>query len=212
MSGAALDDPGRRSWVSRARAAGVGGVLTGPGCPRWASRLTSFALAQHLGGSGFIACFAGGAGYSAPVSPTDTRCFRGAEGAGDVLSLLTWVVFGALVVLQVSVAVSGAVLVYAILSLTLVRMLPVWLCLAGAGVDARDRLFIGWFGPRGLASVVFGVMILAADLEGGGTIAATIVCTVFLSVISHGASATPLIRAFGASRSRAKAGSARNIR
>ena len=88
-----------------------------------------------------------------------------------------------------------AVAVYSVLSLTLVRMVPVWLCLRGNDVVSRDRLFIGWFGPRGLASLVFGVMILSADLPGGDTLAATIVCTVLLSVVCHGASAAPLIRA-----------------
>ena len=104
-------------------------------------------------------------------------------------------VVGTLVVIQVSGAVNWAVALYAILSLTVVRIVPVWFCLRGTDVVPRDRLFIGWFGPRGLASVVFGVMILSADLPGGDIFATTIVCTVLLSVICHGASAAPLIRA-----------------
>ena len=205
--GAALAIPGA-VLLSRARAAGwLGSNWTG--VPAMGLAVATFALAQHLGGSGFIACFGGGLIFGAR-QPDRHALLRAAEGTGDVLSLVTWVVFGALVVLQVSGAVTGAVVLYAILSLTLVRMLPVWLCLTGTGVDARDRLFIGWFGPRGLASIVFGVMIVLADLEGGGKIAATVVCTVLLSVICHGASATPLIRALGAGWSRAESDPVRN--
>ena len=69
-------------------------------------------------------------------------------------------------------------LLYAVLSLTLVRMLPVYLSLAGTPVPPVDRLFIGWFGPRGLASIVFEVLILAAELPNSATIEATVVCTV----------------------------------
>jgi NhaP-type Na+/H+ or K+/H+ antiporter len=84
-------------------------------------------------------------------------------------------------------------------------MLPVWFCLRGTHVEARDRLFIGWFGPRGLASIVFGVLILSANLAGADTLAATIACTVLLSVIAHGASATPLIRRLAPAWSRGAA-------
>jgi NhaP-type Na+/H+ or K+/H+ antiporter len=192
LVGAALAIPG--AWLlGRARAAG----WVGPnwaGVPAMGLAVACFALAQAIGGSGFIACFAGGLAFGAR-RPDRHDLLRTTEAAGDVLSLLTWVVFGALVPLETSGAIGWAVLVYAILSLTAVRMAPVWLSLRGTGVAARDRLFIGWFGPRGLASIVFGVLILSADLQGGGTIAATIVCTVLLSVTLHGASATPLIRA-----------------
>jgi NhaP-type Na+/H+ or K+/H+ antiporter len=192
LVGAAIAIPG--AWLlGRAKAAG----WINPnwaGVPAIGLAVACFALAQAAGGSGFIACFVGGLAFGAR-RPDRHELLHAAEGAGDVLSLLTWVVVGALVVLQVADAVTWAVLLYAILSLTAVRMVPVWLCLRGTGVAPRDRLFIGWFGPRGLASVVFGVLILSAGLPGGDTLAATIVCTVLLSVVCHGASAAPLIRA-----------------
>ncbi len=162
--------------------------------PAMTLAIACFALAQGIGGSGFIACFVGGLAFGMR-RPDRHDLLHATESAGDVLSLVTWVVFGALVVLQVAGAVTLPVVVYAVLSLTVVRMLPVWLCLRGTGIGARDRLFIGWFGPRGLASIVFGVLILSAGLPGGDTLAATIVCTVLLSVVAHGASAAPLIRA-----------------
>ncbi len=192
LVGVAIAIPG--AWLlGRARASDwIGANWTG--VPAIGLAVACFALAQAIGGSGFIACFVGGLAFGAR-RPDRHDLLHAAEGAGDVLSLLTWVVFGALVVLQVSGAVTWAVVLYAVLSLTVVRMVPVWLCLRGTDVVPRDRLFIGWFGPRGLASVVFGVMILSTGLPGGDTLAATIVCTVILSVVCHGASAAPLIRA-----------------
>ncbi len=190
--GVAVAIPG--AWlVGRARAAGwIGANWTG--VPAIGLAAACFAAAQALGGSGFIACFVGGLAFGAR-RPDRHELLRAAEGTGEVLSLMTWVVFGALVVPGVAGAITVPVIAYAALSLTLARMLPVWLCLRGTGVVPRDRLFIGWFGPRGLASIVFGVLILDAGLPGAGTVGTTIACTVLLSVLAHGATATPLIRA-----------------
>ena len=192
LVGALIAIPGAL-LVGRATAAGW--IAPGwTGVPAMALAVACFALAQGIGGSGFIACFVGGLAFGAR-RPDRHALLRAAEGTGDVLSLLTWVVFGALVLVAVAPAVTPPVVLYALLSLTLARMLPVWLCLRGTATGAADRLFIGWFGPRGLASIVFGVLILSADLPGSDTLAATIACTVLLSVIAHGASAGPLIRA-----------------
>jgi NhaP-type Na+/H+ or K+/H+ antiporter len=89
------------------------------------------------------------------------------------------------------------VLGYAVLSLTLVRMVPVALAVMGMGLNASSNLFLGWFGPRGLASIVFGIIVIEAYLAGGDTIAAVVVWTITLSIIAHGISANPLSRAFG---------------
>jgi NhaP-type Na+/H+ or K+/H+ antiporter len=156
--------------------------------------IACFTTAQELGGSGFVACFAGGLAFKAP--PGEKRgLLRGAEGTGDVLALLTWVVFGAGVVWQMSDRITGATILYATLSLTLIRMLPVYLSLAGSSIAPADRLFIGWFGPRGLASIVFGIIVLDAQLTNADPVLATIVCTVLLSVLAHGITANPLVRA-----------------
>ena len=180
--------------LRRARAAGgIGATWTG--LPAIALAVACFAAAQHLGGSGFIACFAGGLVFDAVVGRHARHALlRGAESTADALSLLTWVTFGAVVVWQAAGAVTPAIVAYAVLSLTVVRMLPVALSLAGTAVPASDRLFIGWFGPRGLASIVFGVIVLDAGLPGTATIEATIVCTVLLSVVLHGVTANPLVR------------------
>jgi len=89
-------------------------------------------------------------------------------------------------------------LVYAILSLTVIRMLPVYLVLTRMGLTVSDKLFIGWFGPRGLASIVFIVIVLNENLPGAETLTMTVVWTIILSVIAHGLSANPLASLYAA--------------
>lgn len=153
-----------------------------------------FAAAQALGGSGFIACFSGGLLLGRITSAEKHALLRGVEATGDVLALLTWLAFGAAGVSQFAGQVSGRMVVYAILSLTAVRMLPVAVCLLGTGLGIARTLFIGWFGPRGLASIVFAVMVLDAHLPGNETLMATVMCTVLFSVLAHGHTANPLTR------------------
>jgi len=166
--------------------------------PVVALAVACFTVAQLLGGSGFIACFAGGLLFGAIEKKHKERLLLAAEGTGDTLALITWVVFGAGVVGQVAGSFSWEVVLYALLSLTVVRMLPVFLTLAGMGIRADEKLFMGWFGPRGLASIVFGVIVLNEHLPGGGTIAMTVVCTIVLSVMAHGLSANPLVAVLAA--------------
>jgi len=157
-----------------------------------------FAVAQWLGGSGFIAAFAGGLLFGGIVKRHKHELLLAAEGTGDTLALITWVVFGAAVVGQSVESFSWEVVLYAVLSLTLIRMLPVFLVLTGMRMQASEKLFMGWFGPRGLASIVFAVIVLNEHLPGGGTIAMTAVCTILLSVVAHGVSANPLVAALAA--------------
>lgn len=161
--------------------------------------LTCFSVAQCLGGSGFIACFVGGMLFGSFEKRHKSRLLLAAEGTGDTLALVTWVIFGAAVIGQSISSFSWQVVLYALLSLTVVRMLPVFLVLSGMNLRSDEKLFIGWFGPRGLASIVFAVIVLNENLPGGDTISMTVVCTILLSVIAHGLSANPLV-AFLATR------------
>ena len=165
--------------------------------PVVALALACFAAAQLLGGSGFIAAFSGGFLFGILAKQAREELLRAAEGTGDTLALITWVIFGAAVVGKAVGHFNWLILVYAILSLTLIRMLPVFLSLTGMGVSTEGKLFIGWFGPRGLASVVFAVIVINANVPNGGVIAATAVCTIMLSIITHGISANPWARGFG---------------
>ncbi len=160
--------------------------------------VTCFAVAQWLGGSGFIACFVGGMLYGKLASKHKHTFLLAAEGIGDTLALITWVIFGTAVVGQSLDSFSWEVVVYALLSLTLIRMLPVFLVLKGMKLSTDEKLFMGWFGPRGLASIVFAVIVLNENLPGGHTISMTVVCTIILSVIGHGLSANPLVAALAA--------------
>ena len=156
-----------------------------------------FAVAQDLGGSGFIASFTGGLFFGALAKEHKHDLLRAAEGAGDTLSIATWMSFGAAVVGQVIGKFSWPVLIYSLLSLTVVRMLPVYLSLAGSRLKPGSKLFLGWFGPRGLATVVFAVIVLEHHLPGGQELALTAACTVILSILAHGFSANPLAASLG---------------
>ena len=171
--------------------------------PVAALAVSCFAVAQVLGGSGFIACFTGGLLFGALTKQHKEQLLLAAEGTGDTLALITWVVFGAAVFGQAVGSFSWDVMLYALLSLTVVRMLPVFLTLAGMNLRTDEKLFMGWFGPRGLASIVFAVIVINENLPGGGTIIMTVVCTIALSVIAHGLSANPLVAALAARIKRA---------
>jgi NhaP-type Na+/H+ or K+/H+ antiporter len=154
----------------------------------------SFALAQAIGGSGFIACFVGGLLLGGLLPEHKHERLRGAEGLGEALSLMTWLVFGSILVSELLNHANPAFILYAVLSLTVIRMLPVALCLLGAPVTIPESVFVGWFGPRGLASIVFAVMVLGAKLPGNVALMAIVTWTVVLSVVAHGLTANTFTR------------------
>lgn len=151
-----------------------------------------FATAQTLGGSGFIACFVGDLvfGY---LHDHPKDLLGGAASTGEVLAMLTWVGFGGPILARLLGQMTWPMMIYAVLSLTVIRLVPVFLSLLGTGMSTVTKLFIGWFGPRGLASVVFAVMIFDTDAPGKEVLAITAACTVLLSIVAHGATANPLI-------------------
>ena len=157
-----------------------------------------FALAQSFGGSGFIASFSGGLLFGWIAKRHKHALLLAAEGTADTLALITWVIFGSAVVGQTVGRFSLHVVLYALLSLTFVRMLPVFIALTGTSLRTDEKLFMGWFGPRGLASIVFAVIVLQKQLPNGKTVALTAVCTILLSIIGHGISAHPLANALKA--------------
>jgi NhaP-type Na+/H+ or K+/H+ antiporter len=169
--------------------------------PIAALALTCFSVAQSLGGSGVIAAFSGGilAGImgTALSRKVHDEFLRASEGIGDTLALITWVIFGSAVAGQAIGHFSWMILLYSVLSLTVIRMLPVFLSLAGSGIDTEGKLFIGWFGPRGLASIVFAVIVINSGLPDSGPLAMTVACTIMLSIVAHGVTANPWARAYG---------------
>jgi NhaP-type Na+/H+ or K+/H+ antiporter len=180
---------GERDWVTE----------TWVQLPVPALAVACFGMAQWIGGSGFIASFVGGMLFGRLVRKQHKhKLFLAAEGTGDTLALITWVVFGAAVIGNRIDSLTWQVVLYAVLSLTLVRMVPVFLVLTGMDLRTDEKLFMGWFGPRGLASIVFAVIVLKDHLPGGDTISMTVVSTIILSIILHGISANPFVAALAA--------------
>lgn len=157
-----------------------------------------FATAQHLGGSGFIACFIGGLIFGGIIKPQHKEeLLMAAEATGDTLSLITWVAFGSSVVILAFRQPTWQALVYGILSLTVIRMFSVFLAVFGMKLDKWTTLFVGWFGPRGLASIVFAVIVLDANLPYSEDLAIVVATTITLSVLAHGLTANPLANRYG---------------
>jgi sodium/hydrogen antiporter len=159
--------------------------------------LIAWVTAETLGGSGFIAAFVGGLAVAASGRTVGEAALEFAETEGQVLNLAVFFVLG-LFAATLMAGFSWAVLLYAVLSLTLIRMLPVAVSLIGTGLSPKTVLVMGWFGPRGLASIVLLLIIFvdAGTLTGMATVQAVIVTTVLLSVFAHGISAAPLIQRY----------------
>jgi NhaP-type Na+/H+ or K+/H+ antiporter len=175
--------------------------------PVVAIAIVCFSVAQICGGSGFIAAFTGGLLSGWMEGRHKNSLLLSAEAAGDILSLITWVIFGAGVIGQSIGAFRWQDLMYAVLSLTVIRMVPVFIALSDTGLRTDEKLFMGWFGPRGLASIVFTVIVINEHLPGGESITMTVICTVILSVIAHGVSANPLVTRLADRLERTRTGS-----
>jgi NhaP-type Na+/H+ or K+/H+ antiporter len=160
----------------------------------FALAVACFGIAHRLEGSGFIASFVGGILFGI-LLPGKRNLLAATEGAGDTMALATWVAFGAGVIARVIGSFTWTILAYSVLSLTVIRMVPVFLSLWGTGLKTRQKLFIGWFGPRGLANIVFGLIVLNKALPNGRILTLTVACTVTLSVLAHGCTANPLAAA-----------------
>jgi NhaP-type Na+/H+ or K+/H+ antiporter len=153
----------------------------------------AYSLAVALGGSGFIAAFCAGALFGGLVSAESEAASRLNEEIGGVLGGATMLVFGAILLGPALEHLSWQIVLYAVLSLTLVRMVPVAIAMAGSGARRQTVGFLGWFGPRGLASIVFAVIVVQeAHLARTQTILYATYVTIGLSVLAHGVTAAPL--------------------
>ena len=154
--------------------------------------IACFAIAQSLHGSGYIAAFTGGMLFGFMAKDATHELVLAAEGTGETLALVTWLLFGAMVIGPALQEFSWDIIIYSLLSLTVIRMVPTFISLTGTGESVSSRLFLGWFGPRGLASIVFAIIVINADVPGAQALALVVICTVFLSLVAHGLSAHPL--------------------
>ena len=151
--------------------------------------LACFATAQTLHGSGYIAAFVGGLLFGHFAKEHTHELVMAGEGIAELLAMLTWVAFGEGAVGQYWARMTLDVVIYSLLSLTLIRMLPNVIALTGTGEKLETKLFLAWFGPRGLASIVFCIIVINADLPSESVLVSTVVCTVTLCVIAHGLTA-----------------------
>lgn len=158
-------------------------------------------VSERVEASMFIAAFVAGAAAQWAFREASHHSLEFAEHWGQLVNLSVFFLFG-LMVAAAWREFDGAALAYAVLSLTVVRMLPVAIALVGTGLDAATVLFIGWFGPRGLASIVLGLVYLESktNLPGEPTIRVAVMVTVLLSVLAHGISAVPGIDLYARGR------------
>ena len=154
-------------------------------------------IATALGGSIFIAAFTAGFVFGVVRRNHGPEVTYLVDEAGEFLNAVTFIIFGAVILGRTLENATWDMVVYALLSLTVVRMLPVWAAMLGTGARLPTIGFLGWFGPRGLASIVFGVILLDdAQLENEQTLLSAVVVTVALSVFAHGLTAGPLTRRY----------------
>ena len=161
--------------------------------------LLAFAGAELVGGNGFIAAFVAGLTMGNVARNVCETLYQFGETEGQLLTLLVFLVFGAVLVPEAIEHFSWRVLLYSLLSLTLIRMAPVAISLVGSGLRVPSIAFLGWFGPRGLASILFVLVVVEEGrLASGPLLEGIVVLTVFLSAMMHGATAYPFARRYGA--------------
>ena len=189
---------------------GIGVGLVGGWLVSWASKrewmtgsfrrlallalaIVAWALADQIGGNGFIAAFVGGLAVRPAVESVGEQLIRFTEAEGQLLNLSVFFIFGVLAIGLLQ-PLSWDLALYALLSLTVIRMLPVALSLMGTHLRNVSVLFMGWFGPRGLASIVLGLVVVTETplLSGRDEIGVVMALTVLLSVLLHGVTAAPL--------------------
>ena len=160
--------------------------------------LLTYVLSIRFGGNGFVAAFVAGVVFAVRQRELPAESLQLTEDVVVMLSLVVWFVFGTVVTQVFNAGLTFEVVLYSVLAVVVFRTVPVVLSLRGAKFSRAEALFLGLMGPRGLASLVFG-LLAAIELTGGAESLAeqVMVVTVLLSVILHGASALPVAAAFG---------------
>lgn len=188
LGGRLVDGAWRRGWIDETFAR-----LVGPGLA-----ILTFTAAHLTDTNGFVAAYVAGLMLAVRSPELRERLHEFGEADGTQFTLFVFLLFGLVMVPVAWPYWDVSMVAYALLSLTLVRMVPVWLSLLGTGLDAKSVLFVGWAGPRGIASVLYLALVVQQfGIKPHATVFAVIVLTVLLSVILHGLSAAPLAAAYG---------------
>jgi len=180
-----LDYVQQRDWI----------IGSAQGIVFLSTAFVSFIASVLVGGNGFIAAFVAGAVFGNTYRHDIHFIKEFMEGAGQLLTMAAFLVFGALMLPDGLAHISWSTVLVAISFLTIVRVLPILVSLAGTGLAMREKLFLGWFGPRGLASILFTLIMMDEyDIPNEEELLACVSLTVALSVLLHGVSASPLAK------------------
>ena len=153
--------------------------------------LAAYTLAELAGGNGFIAAFSAGLTLGNTARQVCRCLYEFAEAEGQLLTLLVFLTFGALMVPAALEQADAPTVLYALASLTVVRVVPVWLSLTGTGLRWDTRLFLGWFGPRGIASILFSLLVIDQAGLIAQPLSPIVTLTVLFSILAHGMTAYP---------------------
>ncbi len=160
--------------------------------------ILAYVFAELIGGNGFISAFVAGIVFGNSIRHPCNFLFEFMETEGHLLMLITFLVFGAALLPEGIAHVEPMYVIYGLLSLTVIRIVPIALSLLGSGINLPSYLFLGWFGPRGLASILFVLLILEeTELPHREELLAITVVTVALSVVLHGVTAAPFAKLYG---------------
>ena len=157
----------------------------------------AFTTSLSLNGNGFIAAFVGGLAFGR-VSTDSSLMGEYTEDTSQLAAAISFFLFGNVLLGPALGDVTVSIVLCAVLALTVGRMVPVAIAMIGSGAAAPTVAFLGWFGPRGLASILFGLLLLEEDLRAGADLFAIVAWTVLLSVVLHGATAAWGARTYGA--------------
>ncbi len=183
-----LDNAAEKGWMT--------GAFQGIGI--LALAVLSYVIAESVGGNGFISAFVGGMVFGHTLKHQCEFLFEFMETEGQLLMLITFLVFGAALLPEGLAHVTPMHFVFAILSLTVIRMVPIAISLIGSKVRLSTQLFLGWFGPRGLASILFVLLILEdTEIAHRHDLLTITVITVALSILLHGVTAAPFASLYG---------------
>ncbi|MGW8144123.1 MAG: cation:proton antiporter [Anaerolineales bacterium] len=185
LGGWLIGETGNRGWIDKSLQ--QLGLL--------ALALLCYGGAGLIGGNGFIAAFTGGLLVKRGFEDAHFHTNEFSEVWGQLLNYFVFFIFG-MMAIRLLPQFDGATLIFAVLSLTIVRMLPVAVAMIRTRLRPASVLFMGWFGPRGLASIVLGLIFLEQEVELGfeTTIVRAVGATVLISILAHGMSALPGIR------------------
>ena len=162
--------------------------------------LMAFFIADLVGGNGFISAFFSGLIFGNVARQVSSPISEFGEAEGELFILLTFMLFGAVMVPDAIGVLNWHIIIYALVSLTIVRMAPVAISLIGKGLSIPSKLYLGWFGPRGAASILYVLLVVDKhNLSGENTIFNVTVITVLLSVFLHGLTAVPGANAYASS-------------